>query len=981
MENLSTLEKIYQYGETLSSEEMNQIVSYVNNTIDAVNALIRNNNGINSGHCELRYKNSSSQPQKPTTGSNGLTNGWSNTYSLPDTSQGETAWMTICFVTGENVYGEWSTPVCISWGSVTGQQGPPGQTGTRGSFISRIFKRTNTKPDTPTGGTYDNPVPNGWYDGVPDGVAIIWSSTCTFYGNGTKTEWSDPAQESDTNTLDIEFSPSIIKPNAPLGNRPFQNHEIEGWYDPSSLNFNSVGPMIWRAERKVSNGEYKGNWTITRIFGEKGDQGLPGEAGGHLEIRYKNYKPTQEIPVPTKPETGTEGTSNGWNRTQETLSELQIKEGIFTWMTQCFVNSGLYGTWTTPIRITGANGIDGKDGTDYEFIYTRNNTGNTPDTPPTIQKSKESLFNDFGQWEEPVHHVLWTNKPLGVDDEHMWEYVSTRTKYDGLWSAWTTPVVWAKWGKQGKIGPMSYLAGVWASNVTYTKTAEKNPIVYHNNNYYYLKGEINNSNSTITSIGQNPTGTYTDENPNPWAQAENYETVFTDILFVNEFAKLNSFIITHDWMISKNGTLYYRSGSTTTSYDVDESHNPTINGTTYTSNDAYTQFDPNCPNVANSSNTHKNPNFVPAIAIDSLSGRCFFWKGKFTGDVYANTLHVGNNDMTTLPSTLSTMNTNINKKLEATDVQVLSDGVNKQIKVGNNTYNIIDDGDFLLSNVGVTGDGYYFKVDKKGLLEAHNAIIYGTISATGGRFSGDVYADTFRAGNPGGLNITVTGDSINFNKGTTTCAWFSTVDPNGTDSNSLYLYIKHPTTGSVYTLDFSNLTVVGGGNARATQQTTYYTNITDSNYKPNLFTSSADSYYYSDSSLSNLYSGTLYQKVKTGWAIIYNTSNSKYIAQQGVDFFKKVVFSGGSITSTSSEYWASANVNGNLVRIYGTSSTAPSSNQIEGLGSGNISFSNSNVYYATTSPSSGGKITRCEIVATQYSVSLVGKEALDMSSV
>ena len=31
MERLDILEKIYQYGETLSSEEMNQIVSHINN--------------------------------------------------------------------------------------------------------------------------------------------------------------------------------------------------------------------------------------------------------------------------------------------------------------------------------------------------------------------------------------------------------------------------------------------------------------------------------------------------------------------------------------------------------------------------------------------------------------------------------------------------------------------------------------------------------------------------------------------------------------------------------------------------------------------------------------------------------------------------------------------------------------------------------------------------------------------------------------
>jgi len=200
--------------------------------------------------------------------------------------------MSFCLVSGEDVYGEWSEPICISSGTVTGQQGPKGDSGEVGAFVSRVFKRQNVKPDTPVGGTYANPVPDGWYDGVPEGTAIIWSSSATFYGNGTHTNWSEPAQESDTDTLDIEFSPNATQPPAPLGNVPFSNHESEGWYDPSSANFSSAGTMIWRAERKVSNGEYNGDWTITRIFGEKGDKGTTGDTGGHYEFRYINFKST-----------------------------------------------------------------------------------------------------------------------------------------------------------------------------------------------------------------------------------------------------------------------------------------------------------------------------------------------------------------------------------------------------------------------------------------------------------------------------------------------------------------------------------------------------------------------------------------------------------------------------------------------------------------------------------------------------------------
>jgi hypothetical protein len=49
--------------------------------------------------------------------------------------------MTLSFFNGEGIYGDWSTPVCITWGSVRGQVGPKGESGLKGSFKSRVFKR------------------------------------------------------------------------------------------------------------------------------------------------------------------------------------------------------------------------------------------------------------------------------------------------------------------------------------------------------------------------------------------------------------------------------------------------------------------------------------------------------------------------------------------------------------------------------------------------------------------------------------------------------------------------------------------------------------------------------------------------------------------------------------------------------------------------------------------------------------------------
>ena len=156
---------------------------------------------------------------------------------------------------------------------------------------------------------------------------------------------------------------------------------------------------------------------------------LPSVDGGHYEFRYKNNLTQPDAP------TGT-GESNGWSRTPTNPTESEK----YTWMSQTYVNGNdEYGTWTTPIRITGPQGEHGADGNDIEFIYTRNNTGTAPSTPATSQTDD---YVPSG----------WTDNPQGVANNMMYEYISTRTKENGTWSAFSTPVIWSKWGEKGMDG-------------------------------------------------------------------------------------------------------------------------------------------------------------------------------------------------------------------------------------------------------------------------------------------------------------------------------------------------------------------------------------------------------------------------------------------------------------------------------------------------------------------------------------------------
>lgn len=141
--------------------------------------------------------------------------------------------------------------------------------------------------------------------------------------------------------------------------------------------------------------------------------------------------------------------------------------GKFVYMSQAMLNArtNTFGTWSTPIRITGLNGENGADGTDIEFIYLRN-TGDTPSKPASENKDD---YVPSG----------WTDSPSGITSTYQYEWVCVRTKPSGsgTWSAFSTPVIWAKWGDKGTDGDgMEYIF-----QRTEVETAPSTPLTFSPN--------------------------------------------------------------------------------------------------------------------------------------------------------------------------------------------------------------------------------------------------------------------------------------------------------------------------------------------------------------------------------------------------------------------------------------------------------------------------------------------------------------------
>lgn len=275
------------------------------------------------------------------------------------------------------------TPTVIDWETIpyTRAAAP----GVRGDFKSRVFTRWNMDPNypsvvapaTPTGGTYESPFPNPnpqngitWYDGIPSGDEQLWSSVRTFKGDGTETTWSIPQPESDSITLDIEFSPQETEPSTDtLRSAPGESHPSSGiWYDPSNLP--SGETMIWRAERKIHNGEYEGNWVITRIYGETGDEGPEGR--GILSVaRFFAISNVSSV----QNETIEPQHYGDWSVSSPSVTSTYP----YLWAKE-ITNFSKFPYNTTKYYCIGAKGDNGIDSQDVEWVYVRTNTN----TPPVI---------------------------------------------------------------------------------------------------------------------------------------------------------------------------------------------------------------------------------------------------------------------------------------------------------------------------------------------------------------------------------------------------------------------------------------------------------------------------------------------------------------------------------------------------------------------------------------------------------------------
>lgn len=176
--------------------------------------------------------------------------------------------------------------------------------------------------------------------------------------------------------------------------------------------------------------------------GKDGIDSVPG-IDGDTTLVVIAYKSTKTIQRPDTPVGGSWDYDTNTITYPEGWSGSDSNPNGYVWMSTATLSSKgtIVVPWSTPVRLTGADGHDGSDGSNIEFVYKLTVTSLVTPTKPTGNSQTEAIRQG------------WIDHPTGISESYQCEWVcSHNLQADGTWSEWEGPTIWSKWGVNGKDG-------------------------------------------------------------------------------------------------------------------------------------------------------------------------------------------------------------------------------------------------------------------------------------------------------------------------------------------------------------------------------------------------------------------------------------------------------------------------------------------------------------------------------------------------
>lgn len=315
-----------------------------------------------------------------------------------------------------------------------------------------IFKKSENEPAKPT--ELKIP-PEGWTtETLPmSDQRPTWMCTGTVVDGEVKS-WSEPQRISGEPGLDgkdgkdyewifartSQYKAPAQPPTSQQDDyvpAPSVTTDGQVWTD-NAVGPDSDNPYEWASKRVKGNDGMWGKFTSPALWAKFSFDGAPGVDGTDVEWIFKR---TSSNTAPNTPSGSDEDgyVPSGWTNNPTGPNS----ERPYEWTCVRYKTGGHWGGYSAASLWAkwSFDGADGVDGEGVEYIFTRTETedpGTVPDVP------------DVAEYDNPP--APWTDDPTGVDATYRYEWVSKRNKVEGVWGAFSSPSIWARYSYDGAPG-------------------------------------------------------------------------------------------------------------------------------------------------------------------------------------------------------------------------------------------------------------------------------------------------------------------------------------------------------------------------------------------------------------------------------------------------------------------------------------------------------------------------------------------------